>query len=678
MNSLDFKKIAVNCRLFEDFSEEQLQALLEKARERDFSKMELVFSEGSIGDELYIILNGSARVFTYNTLGQEIVLARLETGDFFGEQALLTIQPAPRNASVMALTPLKTLALSQKDFQNCLQVDKDLIGTLNKKGALELIKKLTSQHETIFEKEFTQLCSNIRQYEKGEVLFWQNDPAEDAYYLLSGSIEIRIFDEHKLKTRTLINQGDFFGELGVIDKKPRSGSAVALCDSSVAVISAAELHKLVNVNVDLQTLFSTKRLAYSIPNERNTFQHLGVFLGKPAIFTTIVLKNGEVLSCCRSIKADFFSIAYLHQKNASSVVFKNSENHSMEILLEKGHLVGAVCVGKWNDLSNIYINVYEKIALCDEQVQTFQKTGTLPLPSIKKASENYLCNCMCIHQAKIESCIMEGCNTVSQLAQKTGAGSVCGSCIPRLQALLGLKVWSQVKILEIIEHNKEVRTYQLQPDQPIEMALEGQHVVVEGYIQGYWIARSYTLTDVNSNRNYYEISVKRETKGLFSNWLFANDSDPSILLRISRPQGNFTCDSDHNHPVVCLMAGIGITPGVAFARNWTATGKNRLFYIDYSARNEVDFIFHKQLQDVSLNSENFTVHYRVTTRIGRLEEKALGALVERFPHANFYICGPKAYERSVAQALEKIGVEKGRVNIEAFNYSGGPISEEPV
>ena len=65
--------------------------------------------------------------------------------------------------------------------------------------------------------------SHLKFYEEGEVIFNQGEVSDCAFVIEHGKVDIFIEDE---TLDTLIN-GDLFGEMGVLDQKPRSTSARA-------------------------------------------------------------------------------------------------------------------------------------------------------------------------------------------------------------------------------------------------------------------------------------------------------------------------------------------------------------------------------------------------------------------------------------------------------------------
>jgi len=72
-----------------------------------------IISEGDTSREMYLLVRGSVKV-----LVDEMEVADLEEGAFFGENALLT--DTPRNATVMAVDYCDVLMLPRKSFQACL------------------------------------------------------------------------------------------------------------------------------------------------------------------------------------------------------------------------------------------------------------------------------------------------------------------------------------------------------------------------------------------------------------------------------------------------------------------------------------------------------------------------------------------------------------------------------
>lgn len=90
-------------------SQSQLTTLAKWADVIGFETGETVVKQGDKGDGLFLILEGSAEVRRGNR-----VLARLGTGQFFGEMSLFDNQP--RSADVVATDAAKLAVLSKWEF----------------------------------------------------------------------------------------------------------------------------------------------------------------------------------------------------------------------------------------------------------------------------------------------------------------------------------------------------------------------------------------------------------------------------------------------------------------------------------------------------------------------------------------------------------------------------------
>lgn len=103
-----------NVPFFRNLDLEDATELATRLVPRRFGSDQVVFHLGDPGGLLYIISRGKIKI-SYNTPeGQEVVLAILGPGDFFGELALL--DDTPRSATAESLEPTETWTLHRDDF----------------------------------------------------------------------------------------------------------------------------------------------------------------------------------------------------------------------------------------------------------------------------------------------------------------------------------------------------------------------------------------------------------------------------------------------------------------------------------------------------------------------------------------------------------------------------------
>ncbi|MGO9620740.1 MAG: Crp/Fnr family transcriptional regulator [Desulfobaccales bacterium] len=81
---------------------------------RNYHDSEVIFEEGTYGDEMFIVHSGSVKLVKKSP-EQEIPIATIEPGEFFGEMAL--VDNAPRSVSAIAgVDQTRLLALDLNKF----------------------------------------------------------------------------------------------------------------------------------------------------------------------------------------------------------------------------------------------------------------------------------------------------------------------------------------------------------------------------------------------------------------------------------------------------------------------------------------------------------------------------------------------------------------------------------
>lgn len=99
---------------FEGFSPSQLDRVAELAERVDAAPGAVIIDQGRVGTEVFVVLEGQAVVY----VGDDTV-ATIGPGTMIGEMAL--IEHRPRNASVVADTPMALVAFDLKSFKTLLE-----------------------------------------------------------------------------------------------------------------------------------------------------------------------------------------------------------------------------------------------------------------------------------------------------------------------------------------------------------------------------------------------------------------------------------------------------------------------------------------------------------------------------------------------------------------------------
>ena len=101
-------------------------------------------------------------------------------------------------------------------------------------------------------------------FQRGQVIFREGDKSQEAYFIVSGLVEISINTSHGIQSLARLGPEEIFGEMGMIMDRPRSATATALENSTVETIAESEFEQQIIQRPDrlhayLATLFERIR-----------------------------------------------------------------------------------------------------------------------------------------------------------------------------------------------------------------------------------------------------------------------------------------------------------------------------------------------------------------------------------------------------------------------------------
>lgn len=137
---------------FSSFPREALEELLSSTSVRSFTAGDLIVREGEPGLSLFLIEAGSVDVRTCDPTGQEVLLAELGPGEFFGEVAVLTGRP--RTATIVARETVTLIEILGEDLERIVASYPGVRGVLEEfyqrraKATVEtMLQRLRKGHE---------------------------------------------------------------------------------------------------------------------------------------------------------------------------------------------------------------------------------------------------------------------------------------------------------------------------------------------------------------------------------------------------------------------------------------------------------------------------------------------------------------------------------------------------
>ena len=113
-----------------------------------------------------------------------------------------------------------------------------------------------------------------------------------------------------------------------------------------------------------------------------------------------------------------------------------------KLVLRRGRLVGALAIGPWDALGRVQESVLRQRRIWPWQRKRFTRTGSL-WPAEDGAhisawpASATVCQCTGVTRGALSVALAGGCRSAADLAAKTGASTVCGSCRPLLAQLAG-------------------------------------------------------------------------------------------------------------------------------------------------------------------------------------------------------------------------------------------------
>ncbi len=260
---------------------------------RQFAKGEVVFKEGEQGESFYRIKSGVVGIFAGYGEKDETKLRELKDGEYFGEMAVMEVYPRSATAVVLSdsLVTDEIPADSTMDYfkdqpdqlldvlkllsHRLREITKDYIQAgqaieeisngkaeqsegfsdkLKKFADVYFRRKKAADKLTAEEIRVKTGCDHsegyyehIENYDKGTIIFRADDPGTCMYDVHQG--KVGIFYEYgtdKEKKIAEVYANQFFGEMGLIEKVPRSATAVVLENGTIVEVIYEK---------DLETLF---------------------------------------------------------------------------------------------------------------------------------------------------------------------------------------------------------------------------------------------------------------------------------------------------------------------------------------------------------------------------------------------------------------------------------------
>ena len=92
----------------------------------------------------------------------------------------------------------------------------------------------------------------LRNYRRGQIIFQQDDPGSALFIIKTGQVKITtVSPEGEEGILAILTDHDFFGELSLLDGKPRSASATAMTSTQTLILRRDDFQNVIGAHPNL-------------------------------------------------------------------------------------------------------------------------------------------------------------------------------------------------------------------------------------------------------------------------------------------------------------------------------------------------------------------------------------------------------------------------------------------
>jgi CRP-like cAMP-binding protein len=264
--------------LFSDLTPEAFVALMETCGFIRAEPGQAIIRQGEAGNSFFVVCSGKMKVVKKDLGGQEIVMAYLAEGAFFGEMALLS--GLKRTATVVADEESELLEISAPVLNNLAKQYPHVAQSLRQFGRQRLLadvmatSALFRPFDRADRKKLVELFK-VREVQPAEVVVSEGTPTDGLYLVMNGELEVKTRGPEG-RVLASLKEGDIFGEMSLLSKKPASASVAAKKRSNVLrlprerfeelIVTYPQVLMLVSDLADSRTRANTKQATVLAPD----------------------------------------------------------------------------------------------------------------------------------------------------------------------------------------------------------------------------------------------------------------------------------------------------------------------------------------------------------------------------------------------------------------------------
>ncbi|HEX9604352.1 MAG TPA: cyclic nucleotide-binding domain-containing protein [Myxococcales bacterium] len=249
------RKVPARVPLFDDLPRDAFVELVNRLSYRRYGAGEQILKEGEPGRSFFVIVEGKVRIWKKLPDGEELQLATLGEGAFFGEMALLS--GAPRTANVSAEEDTELLEVGSAVLRHLARNHPLVIKSLKnfyRQRLLSNVMAISPLFKDFDPAERRQLVEKfkLRQAAPGEMLIKEGAQSDGLYVVLHGSVDVAAQQIDLAHLR----EGEIFGEMSLLTRQPATATVVSPGNAILLRLPRDQFQELVVTHPQILALVS--------------------------------------------------------------------------------------------------------------------------------------------------------------------------------------------------------------------------------------------------------------------------------------------------------------------------------------------------------------------------------------------------------------------------------------
>lgn len=240
--------------LFSDLDAPTFLRLLQLMAYREVAPDTYIIEPGRTEPALYIIVRG-AIVVERKLDGEQVELARMGEGEFFGEFALLTGRS--ESASVRSQGELAVLEVSAEVLLQVAEEDPKIWDVLWDFYYARLLNNLLASSRLfrpMSDAERQELIAHfcLKEFAPGELIARQGEPDDNLYVICLGEVQVELARaDGQARVIDTLGEGEFLGLISGGFNQPMVADLRALSDTSLLVLPGEDFRRAVAASADI-------------------------------------------------------------------------------------------------------------------------------------------------------------------------------------------------------------------------------------------------------------------------------------------------------------------------------------------------------------------------------------------------------------------------------------------